>query len=130
MAYYCQCGHPQLKHLYGGYGGCNEFKCVCDKYVFRGIKTNCDFCEKPAYFVDENNEAYCRQCCDDDNERALSQSGCLFGHKCLIEEPHSAVECETVEMREDYERSLESATADDFNSSATSKDGGILERFG
>lgn len=65
MANYCQCGHPQLKHLYGGYGGCNEFKCICDRYVFK-------------------------------------------------EERHS----------------LESANAVDFNSSATSKDGGFLERLG
>lgn len=29
----CVCGHPQAKHLYDGYGGCNEFKCVCDRFV-------------------------------------------------------------------------------------------------
>ena len=29
----CNCNHPQGKHLYGGYGGCNQFKCVCERFT-------------------------------------------------------------------------------------------------
>ena len=110
MANYCQCRHPQLKHLYGGYGSCNQFKCVCDGYNFMYLKKNCDFCENSVYWISENGEAYCFACItkvtDDSFRKILNELDC------------------------EEKQPLESAVADDFNSSATSKDGSFLERLG
>lgn len=88
----CLCGHPQGKHQFDGYGDCNEFKCVCDRFT------------RPEY----------------------------IGLQEMLREEYEklGLELKTEKQLASEEQPLESAVADDFNSSAASKDGGFLERLG
>lgn len=37
-------------------------------------KTHCDFCENRVFFINENNEAYCLNCCIEANEEQPLES--------------------------------------------------------
>lgn len=78
----CYCGHRKVKHLYGGDGGCNEFKCVCDKFepLPYDFFQNCPCYEcNSTYFYQDDNDDFLFHC------HACERSFRFDGRECFDE---------------------------------------------